>query len=149
MPETIQNLHHLEKGALVSSTPADSSRLRSHYQRQKAAKPPQRTQADIVREYREDIITLIRDDGAKLDEVIEAIGAEGVEVKAAGLKAEILAQIGTVKDIRLGRAKLARTPSAFPVPASPPAPPTRPATPMLSQAEADDDNLFAARRPRR
>lgn len=149
MPETIQNQDHLDKVALISGAPADVNRLRSHYQRHKAAKPTQRTQADIVREYREDIITLIRDDGAKLDEVIEAIGAEGVEVKAAGLKAEILAQIGTVKDIRLGRTKLAHTPSALSVPASPPAPPTRIATPMLSQGEADDDNLFVARRPRR
>lgn len=81
----------------------NANRLRSHCLSHRATKPPRRTQRDIVRDYRDDIITLIRDDGATLEEVVQAIEAEGEAVLAAGLKAQILAQIGTVKAIRAGR----------------------------------------------
>lgn len=82
-----------------------TNRLRPHYHRQQAEHPPKRLQSDIVRDYRDDIIGLIRDDGASLAEVISAVAAQGELVLPPGFKAEVLALIGPVKKIRAGLVK--------------------------------------------
>lgn len=125
------------------------NRLRSHFAARAAQKPKKRLQSSIVADYRDDIISLIADDGATLTEVIEAVRAEGEPVLDAGLKAEILKQIGTVKGIRAGGAKAAiakRADTASQAAAAPQLPPA-------FQSEAaifldEDDADFAARRPR-
>lgn len=130
------------------------NRLRPHFAKQAAQKPKKRLQSAIVTDYRGDIISLIADDGATLPEVADAVRAQGEPVLDHGFKAEILKQIGTVKNIRSGRAKVTGTRGPFPVSASSSAPATQSATPSPAQTDAaenfadDDDDLFAARRPR-
>lgn len=125
------------------------SRLRSHYQRQRAENPPKRIQSDIVRDYRDDIVGLIADDGASLSEVVAAVRAEGEPVLEPGFKAEILKQIGTVKNIRAGRAKAVVANSAHSAPHAAVAPPVSKAIASRAAVFLDeDDEDFAARRPR-
>lgn len=115
------------------------NRLRKYYEQHLAAKPPSLPpQRDIVREYHNEIIELIKVDGASLADVVASIEAHGERVLAAGLKAEILKQIGSVKTIRAGQAKDAPT---FPRPTLRP--------PASSEANTfEDEDLFRARRPR-
>ncbi|HBR83699.1 MAG TPA: hypothetical protein DD861_05805 [Erythrobacter sp.] len=128
------------------------NRLRSHFAKQAAQKPMKRLQRAIVSDYRDDIISLIADDGATLPEVADAVRAQGEPVLDAGFKAAILKQIGTVKNIRAGRigtmASSGGDPAPQPVSAA-----------MMGQTNSnetetsadddDDDDAFAARRPRR
>lgn len=88
-----------------SHPPTD--RLRRHYLLQQEAKAQRRLQRDIVRDYRAEIIGLIRDDGAKIDDVIATVVAEGEPVLEDGFRAEVRAQIGTVKAIRAGKVSAA------------------------------------------
>lgn len=85
------------------ATPTRTNRLRRHYLQQQEAKKSKRLQRDIVRDYRAEIIALIRDDGAKIDDVVATVIAEGEPVLEDGFRAEIRAQIGTVKAIRAGQ----------------------------------------------
>lgn len=128
------------------------NRLRSHFAKQAAQKPMKRLQRAIVSDYRDDIISLISDYGATLPEVADAVRAQGEPVLDAGFKAEVLRQIGTVKNIRAGRI------DTMPNRGGDPAPQPEPAAPMTqnnsnetetSVDDDDDDDAFAARRPRR
>lgn len=132
---------------------ATSNRLRPHFEHEQAQKPPKRLQSDIVWDYRADIIGLIKDDGATLCEVVSAVRAQGETVLDHGFKAELLKQLGTVKDIRAGRGKnsnLALAPTGSVSSALAPVGGTEPAVGQHRPAEdvADDDDLFVARRPR-
>lgn len=80
-----------------------TNRLRQHYLQQQQTKPPRRLQRDIVRDYRAEIIGLIRDDGATIDDVVATVIAEGEPVLDDGFRAQIRIQIGTVKAIRSGQ----------------------------------------------
>lgn len=131
------------------------NRLRSHFAGQQELKTQRRLQSDIVREYRDDIVELIANDGARLAEVAAAVRAEGEPVLEPGFKAEILKQIGKVKDIRGGGGKAAaanKTPYAATT-AQPPTPAPAPASQAVAGGAAvfldEDDDDFAARRPRR
>ncbi|KNH01902.1 hypothetical protein J121_101 [Qipengyuania citrea LAMA 915] len=127
------------------------NRLRSHFAKQAAQKPMKRLQRAIVSDYRDDIISLIADDGATLPEVADAVRAQGEPVLDPGFKAEVLKQIGTVKNIRAGRINTMAPKYGEPVPQPEPAA-------MLAQNNSnltatspdddDDDDAFAARRPR-
>lgn len=128
------------------------NRLRSHFAMQAAQKPKKRLQSEIVAEFRDDIISLIADDGATLPEVADAVRAQGEPVLDPGFKAEVLKQIGTVKNIRVGRVNTMASRHVNP------APQPEPAAPMaqnnsnltaISPDDDDDDDAFAARRPRR
>ena len=128
------------------------NRLRSHFAKQAAQKPMKRLQRAIVSDYRDDIISLISDYGATLPEVADAVRAQGEPVLDAGFKAEVLRQIGTVKNIRAGRIDTMANRGGDP------APQPEPAAPMTqnnsnetetSVDDDDDDDAFAARRPRR
>ncbi|WP_394269557.1 hypothetical protein [Qipengyuania sp.] len=125
------------------------NRLRPHFADQQAQKARRRLQGDIVRDYRDDIVELLADDGATLSEVALAVRARGEPVLDHGFKAEILKQIGTVKNIRSGHAKVADLRGASPVSE----PQTQKAKLMPSLTDAaeavgDDDDQFAARRRR-
>lgn len=125
------------------------NRLRSHFAARAAEKPKKRLQSAIVADYRDDIISLIADDGATLTEVIEAVRAEGEPVLDAGLKAEILKQIGTVKSIRAGAAKAAIAKRADAAPQTAGSSPLALTIPSESAVFLDEDDAdFAARRPR-
>ena len=125
------------------------NRLRPHFVKQAAQKPKKRLQSEIVAEFRDDIISLIADDGATLPEVADAVRAQGEPVLDPGFKAEVLKQIGTVKNIRAGRINTRASKYGEPAP--------QPAA-MLAQNNSnltatspdddDDDDAFAARRPR-
>lgn len=131
------------------------NRLHSHFAKQASQQTKRRLQRDIVADYRGDIISLIADYGAKLDDVIDAVRAQGEPVLEAGFKAEILKSIGTVKDIQAGRIKATSSkssasgqnlaPTITPAHPLPQLHPTEPAMPI----DEDDDDAFAVvRRPR-
>ena len=126
------------------------NRLRESFQSQLAERPPKRLQRHIVRDYRDDIIGLVRDDGSRLADVIVAVEAQGEVVFAAGLRAEILSQIGTMKDIRANRIKTSVAMTTT-VPAQVLADPSdaslsEPA--LFGDDDHDDDETFRANRSR-
>lgn len=123
------------------------NRLRAHFANIIAQKEPKRTQAQIVDEYRSDIISLIADDGATLDQIAAAVRAYGEPVLDHGFKAEVLKQLGTVKAIRAGHLRHATPPALH-------SQPLVATTPRLNDGCAsvmppvDDDRDFEARRRR-
>ena len=128
------------------------NRLRAPFADQQAKKEKARLQSEIVRDYRDEIVELIADDFATLNEVVSSVRALGEPVLDAGFKAEILKQIGTVKNIRTGRtspAALVRDP-----PRMRPSPAIVSTSLPVSQTgngdilDDDDDELFVARKPR-
>lgn len=130
------------------------NRLRAYFADQQALKAQRRLQSDIVREYREDIVGLIANDGARLAEVAAAVRAQGEPVLEPGFKAEILKQIGKTKDIRAGKVKGASSSEATgttPLPSMPTAPVSVAQiipTDATSKLVDDDEDLFSARCPR-
>ena len=130
------------------------NRLHSYFADQQALKVQRRRQGDIVRDYRDDIIGLIADDGATLPEVAAAVRAQGEPVLDPGFKAAILKSIGTVKDIRAGKVIAVAGKSAASAPALASTTSSLPATAPSNSTgsmppDDDDDDAFAARRPRR
>ena len=125
------------------------NRLRSHREDKRAQEAQRRLQSDIVRDLREDIVELIAHDGATLSEVADAVRAVGEPVLDHGFRAEILKQIGRVKDIRSGRAKAAAAPTPAPAPATQGVVQAPIRAESIEDVAEDDDDLFAARRPRR
>jgi hypothetical protein len=127
------------------------NRLRSHFAKQAAQKPMKRLQRAIVSDYRNDIISLIADDGATLPEVADAVRAQGEPVLDPGFKAEVLKQIGTVKNIRAGRINTMASKYGDPAPQAEPAAILAQNNSNLTATppdDDDDDDAFAARRPR-
>lgn len=127
------------------------NRLRPHFAKQTEQKAKKRLQKQIVAAYRDDIISLIADDGATLPEVVDAIRADGEVVLEAGFKAEVLRQIGTVKNIRAGRSDATAFTGGVHAPqcVPPHANTTSNMTTVQTDDDDDDDSAFVARRPRR
>lgn len=129
------------------------NRLRSHFANQASQKPKKRLQRDIVADYRDDIISLIADDGATLPDVADAVRAQGEPVLDHGFKAAILKTIGSVKNIRARRGEgPACTGGDQAQQSAPMLAPTLAQTNLTEPATSfddDDDDAFAARRPRR
>ena len=131
------------------------NRLRPHFAKHSAQKPKVRLQSAIVADYRDDIVSLIADDGATLPEVAAAVRAEGEPVLEPGFKAAILNQIGKVKDIRAGKVKAAWAKNANAASAATPMVMTSALTPASRTVAGgaavfldEDDADFGARRPR-
>lgn len=131
------------------------NRLRPHFAKHSAQKPKVRLQSAIVADYRDDIVSLIADDGATLPEVAAAVRAEGEPVLDAGFKAAILKQIGKVKDIRSGKVKAAVAKETNAASVAAPVvkmPALTPASETVADSAAvfldEDDADFGARRPR-
>ena len=116
------------------------NRLRSHFIKQAAQKPTKRLQSAIVADYHNDIISLIADDGATLDEVADAVRAQGEPILDYGFKAEVLKQIGTVKAIRAGAVSKASIKC--------PSEPVATSQPLAVPPRSDIDEDFMGRRRR-
>ena len=127
---------------MTGFTPPMPNRLREPFLQNQALRPPKRLQRHIVEDYRDEIISLIRIDGARLADVVFAVGAQGEVVFEAGFRAEILAQIGTIKNIRAGSVKPASSKPAASNLASPVA-----ASPAEGIVD-DDDESFRVNRSR-
>ena len=69
----------------------------------RASNPKPVTAKRVVIEYKGLIITLIRDENATQDEVILVLKSMGMVFAKDALKAAILSEIGTMKDIKNGR----------------------------------------------
>lgn len=128
------------------------NRLRPHFAKLLAQKPKTRLQRAIVADYRDDIISLIADCGATLPEVVEAVRAQGEPVLDDGFKSAIRKMLGTVKNIRAGRLNATAFKAADKAtqPESPPQSAQISSNDTATAPVDDEDNdAFAARRPRR
>ena len=107
--------------------------------RQRAQKPSVRQQSEIVQDNTALIRKLIRDQRASKKEVAEVLLGLGEPVLEKGFLAELLKQIGTVKEIRNGG------PKPGPGPELPAPPPSASPTSDTNSNFVDDEDGFAIR----